>query len=438
LTSNNPESQPLQRIAMISVHGCPMVTPGMRFAGGMNVYLRDIAPALAAKGICVDVFTRSHHAGGPEIFEIGPNARVIHLPAGNPELVKSEVVPYLAEYQERVLQFVEEEGLGYDLVHSHYWLSGSVGKAAANHWGLPSVVSFHTLAAVKEREGSETEPDQRKIAEAEMAHDADLIFAFTDDERAELNNLFGIADDRVHVAPGGVDLTLFHPIDKGEARDRLGFDRDEQIVLFVGRPEPFKGPDVLIRALPLMSDPQRNRLVLVGGSEGEHSFDWLRLLAADLGVADRVSWHTAVPQEELVNFYAAADLCAVPSFHESFGLVALEAMACGRPVVASAVGALSINVREGETGCLVHSHEAIDFAHCIGNLLANPRLRETMGAAGIEHAQTFTWLRAAEQALDGYRRAVQQFWRYKQTSPPAYNASSYQTDRQVSTNPRRS
>ena len=397
---------------MVSVHGCPMVTPGMRFAGGMNVYLRDIAPALAAKGLCIDIFTRSHHAGGPEIFEIGPQARVIHLPAGDPELVKSEVVPYLPEYEDRLLRFVEDEGLGYDLVHSHYWLSGSVGKAVADHWGLPCVVSFHTLAAVKEREGSEIEPTQRKITEAKMARDADLVFAFTTDERTELHNLFGIANERVHVAPGGVDLALFKPGDRLAARETLGFDPDEHIVLFVGRPEPFKGPDVLIRALPHLRETQRTRLVLVGGSEGEHSFDWLRVLAADLGVADRVSWHTAVPQQELVNFYAAADLCAVPSFHESFGLVALEAMACGRPVVAAAVGALSSNVIEGETGCLVHSHDPIDFAHCIGDLLANPRARTPMGNAGIEHAKTFTWLSAADQALEGYERAASRFERH--------------------------
>jgi D-inositol-3-phosphate glycosyltransferase len=399
----------IKRIAMVSVHGCPMVTPGMRFAGGMNVYLRDIAPAIAAAGVSVDVYTRSHHAGGPEIFAIGPNARVIHLPAGDPELVKSEVVPYLPVFRERMLEFVVREGLEYDLVHSHYWLSGSVAQSVAAQWGRPSVVSFHTLAAIKEREGSESEPEQRKVAEARMARGADLVFAFTDQERRELNELFGIEDDRIHVAPGGVDLSLFRPTDRLQARKRMGFSPHERIVLFVGRTEPFKGPDVLIRALPYMRDRANTRLILVGGSEGEHSFDWLRVLATELGVADRVSWHTAVPQQQLVDFYGVADITAMPSFHESFGLVALESMASGRPVVASAVGALATQIVDGQTGCLVGAHDPVDFAYCMDELLDNPGVRETMGQAAVSHARAFTWTSAANQALAGYRRAAQGF-----------------------------
>jgi D-inositol-3-phosphate glycosyltransferase len=404
-----PSHPQIKRIAMVSVHGCPMVTPGMRFAGGMNVYLRDIAPAIAAAGVAVDVYTRSHHAGGPEVFDIGPNARVIHLHAGDPELVKSEVVPFLPEFRERMLAYVASEGLEYDLVHSHYWLSGSVAQSVAAQWGLPGVVSFHTLAAIKEREGSESEPEQRKIAESRMARGADLVFAFTDDERRELNELFGIEDDRIHVAPGGVDLSLFRPSNKAEARKRAGIGPEEDVILFVGRPEPFKGPDVLIRALPHMRDTANIRLILVGGSEGEHSFDWLRVLAADLGVADRVSWHSAIPQEQLVNFYAATDITAMPSFHESFGLVALESMASGRPVVASAVGALPTQVVHGETGRLVVGHDPVDFAHCMDDLLGNSRVRESMGEMAVAHARAFTWGRAARQALEGYERAAQGF-----------------------------
>jgi D-inositol-3-phosphate glycosyltransferase len=323
--------------------------------------------------------------------------------------VKSEVVPYLPEFKERMLDFVATEGLEYDLVHSHYWLSGSVAQSVAAQWGLPGVVSFHTLAAIKERESSETEPEQRKVAEAQMAHDADLVFAFTVDERRELNELFGIEDDRIHVAPGGVDLSLFRPTDKLQARERLGFSPRENVVLFVGRPEPFKGPDVLIRALAHMRSKANTRLVLVGGSEGEHSFDWLRLLSAELSVADRVSWHTAVPQEDLVDFYAAADLTAVPSFHESFGLVALESMASSRPVVASNVGALSTQVLDGQTGRLVTAHDPEDFAYAMDDLLGDPRVLASLGESAVAHARTFTWARAAEQALEGYRRAAQGF-----------------------------
>jgi D-inositol-3-phosphate glycosyltransferase len=383
-----------------------MMTPGMRFAGGMNVYLRDIATTMSLAGMTVDVFTRNHHAGGPEVLHIAADSRIIHLPAGAPELVKSEVVPYLGEYRDNLLRFVESEGQGYDLVHSHYWLSGAVGEAVARRWGVPYVVSFHTLAAIKERESSEIEPEQRKLAEARMADQADLAFAFTEGERHELNQLFDIPLDRTHVAPGGVDLSLFFPADPGAARRRLGFGQDERISLFVGRPEPFKGPDVLIKALAHIRDRSQERVVLVGGSEGEHSFDWLRVLAAELGVADRVTWRTAVPQQDLVDYYAASDICVVPSFHETFGLVALEAQACGRPVVAASVGALTTQVVDGETGLLVASHSPEDFARCINQLMDSPGLRERMGEAGVHHAQTFTWEQAAERALAGYSQAA--------------------------------
>ena len=393
---------------MVSVHGCPMMTPGMRFAGGMNVYLRDVAMTLSTMGVSVDVFTRNHHAGGPEVLHIAPNARIIHLRGGPPELVKSEVVPYLSEYRDNLLRFVESEGQGYDIVHSHYWLSGSVGEAVARRWGVPHVVSFHTLAAIKERESSEIEPEQRKLAESRMAATADLAFAFTQGECIELNELFGIPDNRVHVAPGGVDLSLFGPTDRLAARRRLGFAPDDELILFVGRPEPFKGPDVLVRALAHMKSAEHRRLALVGGSEGEHSFDWLRVLASELGVADRVTWRTAMPQHKLLDYYASADVCAVPSFHETFGLVALEAAACGIPVVAASVGALTTQIVDGETGCLVASHEPSEFARCIEYLMGSPLLRERMGEAGVAHAHTFTWERAAELALAGYQTALAQ------------------------------
>ena len=388
---------------MISVHGCPMVTPGMRSAGGMNVYLRHISPLLAEQGVCVDVFTRSHHEWGPEVIEIGPRARVIHLPAGTPELTKSEVVPYLPEFRQRLVDFVEREGLGYDLVHSHYWLSGAVGTEVADQWQVPHVASFHTLAAVKERQGSAPEPPERRTAEGLMSALAQRVFAFTSDEARELEGLFGIPSDRIHVAPGGVDLKLFSPRDKSEARRRIGVAQEELVVLFVGRPEPFKGPDVLVRALAEMREPKGVRLLLVGGSEDERSVDWLRSVAAEAGVTDNLRWHSAVPQHELPDFYAAADICAVPSFHESFGLVALEAMASGTPVVAASVGALRILIRDGETGCLVPSHSPVDFARCVEELLDNPQRRRRMGEAGVRRASSFTWEHAAGLALEGYR-----------------------------------
>ncbi|MEE8518482.1 MAG: glycosyltransferase, partial [Dehalococcoidia bacterium] len=199
--NTRPIDPPIRRIAMVSVHGCPMVTPGMRSAGGMNVYLRKIAPLLADSGICVDLFTRIHHAGGPEVFEFGPNTRVIHLPAGPAELVKTEVLPYLPGYGERLSSFVEDEGLGYDLVHSHYWLSGRAGQRLAGELGVPHVLNFHTVAEIKERASAELELPERKETEAELAASADLLFTFTEEERSDLRTLFGIPDDATHVVP---------------------------------------------------------------------------------------------------------------------------------------------------------------------------------------------------------------------------------------------
>ena len=394
---------PIRRIAMVSVHGCPLMTPGMRSAGGMNVYLRKIAPLLAERDICVDVFTRNHHAGGPELLELGPNARVIHLPAGPPELAKAEIVPYLAEYRERLSRFVAEEGAAYDLVHSHYWLSGGVGSDLAKEWGVPHVVSYHTLGAVKELASDEPEPADRLAAEARMAAAADRVFAFTEGEAGVIGELFGLPSERLHVVPGGVDVSLFRPRDRAAARRAVGIAEAERVVLFVGRLEPFKGPDLLVRALGEMRDVSNVRLVLVGGSKEEGSAEWLERIAADVGVTAHMRWQPAIQQVDLPDFYSAADICAVPSYHESFGLAALEAMACGTPVVATDVGALSSLVLDGETGSLVPSHDPLDFARCLEELLDSPARRERMGRAAQARARAFTWGRAAEEALDGYR-----------------------------------
>ena len=391
---------------MVSVHGCPMVTPGMHSAGGMNVYLRRIAPLLAEQGVCVDVFTRNHNEQGPSTVDLGPRARVIHLPAGSPDLTRTDIVPYLPEYRDRLLDFAAKEGIGYDLVHSHYWLSRDVGAAAAKAWGVPHVFSFHSVAAVKERASGQPEPLVRKDVEDRAAEQSDLVFVFTPEEAADLSGLLGIARERIHVVPAGVDAELFAPRDRSEARRRLGLPEHGHIVLFVGRPEPFKGPDLLVRALAHLGVDDPPQLLIVGGSEDEHSVDWLKEIAAEAGVASLIQWRSAVPQASLPDFYAAADVCAVPSFHETFGLAALEAMACGRPVAAAAVGALQSLVSDGETGMLVPSHDPAAFADRIRELLADPQLRERMGRRARERAVQFTWDRAASLALDGYARAT--------------------------------
>ncbi len=395
--------QPIHRVAMLSVHGCPLMMPGVRSAGGMNVYLRKIAPLLAEREVCVDVFTRNHHAGGPEFVELGPNARVVHLPAGAPELSKDEIVPYLADYTGHLRGFVAEEGTAYDLVHSHYWLSGDVGADIAREWGVPHVVSYHTIAAQKQRAGGEPESQERVEAEARIAAAADRVFASTAGQADDIGGLFGLPPERLHVVHGGVDTALFRPRDRAASRRAAGIAEHERVVLFVGRLERFKGPDILVRALAEMRDASNVRLVLVGGSEDEQSAGWLERIAAELGVGARVRWQPAIPQADLPDFYASADVCAVPSFHESFGLAALEAMACGTPVVAADVGALSSLVLDGETGRLVGSHEPRAFAAALEELLHDPEGLSRMGEAAREWASGFTWDRSVEETLDGYR-----------------------------------
>ena len=401
-----PIDQPIHRIAMLSVHGCPLMMPGVRSAGGMNVYLRQIAPLLAERDVCVDVFTRSHHEGGPELLELGPNARVVHLPAGAPELAKEEIVPYLADYAHQLSSFVAEEGTAYDLVHSHYWLSGDVGAEIAREWGVPHIVSYHTIAAQKERAGGQPESAERLEAEERMAGAADRIFASTASEAEVIGALFGLPGERLHVVHGGVDTERFKPRDRAAARRAAGIAEHERVVLFVGRLEPFKGPDILVRALAEMRDASDVRLVLVGGSEEERSAAWLERIAADLGVGSCVRWQPAMPQADLPDFYAGADVCAVPSFHESFGLAALEAMACGTPVVAADVGALLSLVRDGETGLLVPGHEPRAFAAALEELLDDPERASRMGEAAHAWASGFTWDRSVDETLDGYRSVL--------------------------------
>ena len=404
---------------MVSAHGCPLVTPGMRSAGGMSVYLRNLAPLLAASGVCVDVFTRSHHAGGPEVIDLAPRARVIHIPAGPFDATKQDILPYLPDLLQGVSRFKAEEGLGYDLVHSHYWLSGWVGRQLALAWEVPNVVTFHTRALVKEMACGDEEPPERKAAEYEMAVRADAILAFTEDEAPSLHDTYGVSPERVRVARGGVDLKLFKPMDRQAARHRLGIAQDANVVLYVGRIEPFKGPDILVRALAEMRSTSRVQLILVGGEPGDAGNEWLRQVAEDAGVESHIRWQPATIQTGLPDYYAAADLCAMPSRHESFGLVALEAMACGTPVVASAAGALRSLILDGTTGCLVSGQTPAAFARCIEELLSASRGRAEMGAAAREWAERFHWDRAVEEVRAGYDAALLSFAQRPPVAPCA-------------------
>ncbi|MFN8126508.1 MAG: D-inositol-3-phosphate glycosyltransferase [Candidatus Nanopelagicales bacterium] len=408
-------SAPL-RVAMISMHTSPLDQPGTGDAGGMNVYIAQTARRIADSGATVDVFTRATSSRRPEIVDLAEGVRVHHLPAGpyqglRKEDLPGQVCPFTAELL-RVCARVPEDY--YDIVHSHYWLSGQAGWLAAQRWSIPLVHSMHTMAKVKNAHLAVTDsPDPliRVVGEEQLTGVADRLIANTSDERRELIHWYGAAPERTTVVHPGVDLATFTPRDRAAARERVGLPADEQVIVFVGRIQPLKAPDLLVRAVARMtaSDPTRPvRLVVCGGPSGSGLArpDELVGLARDLSVSDRVELRPPVSPTELADLYAAADLVAVPSYSESFGLVAVEAQACGTPVVAAAVGGLRTAVADGVGGLLVDGHDPDVWAGSLSALLDQPRLRAALAAGARAHAEKFSWSATAAGTLAVYDDAL--------------------------------
>ena len=381
------------RVACVSAHGSPFAAPGAGSAGGMSVFLRSMMQALTRAGVWMDVYAASD--------ELCPTS------SGQEPLRLTHVAPEGApEFADGLLTAVEASGARYDLVHSHYWTSAGPGLQLAERLGVPHVFTGHTIAAIKERAGGAPEPEARKRAETDAIRRSDAVVTFTKEESASLYELFGLTPDRAHAIPMGVDTALFRPQPPAEARAALGIGPDERVVVSVGRIEPFKGTDVLVRALALLGESQDVRLVIVGGSEGETGTEWLRETARASGVSGLVDWHAAVPQRELPAYYAAADVCAVPSLHETFGLVALEAMACGTPVAASDAGGLRELVRHGETGLLCKPGDDAALAEALDALLSDAAVARRMGEAGVSRAQSFTWDASASRLASVYEQVA--------------------------------
>jgi len=396
------------RIAELSVHGCPLGSLGTRDTGGMNVYVREISRELGKWGITVDVFTRAHNSGEPEIIPLGEKTRLIHLAAGEPgDIPKEEIYHHIPELVSNFRYFQEREGIKYDLIHSHYWLSAYAAQQLKPVLGICQVTTFHTLGAVKNRaRPAEREPELRINTEIETAGASDRLIAFTEEERDDLINIYGANPGRVLVIPGGVDTNLFHPGDKLKARRELGLG-DEKILLFAGRIEPIKGIDILLRAVASLGNSRQLRLLIVGGDlEGNEEVLRLRSLAGELGIGDRVIFWGTVTQEKMPLFYNAANVCIVPSLHESFCLVALEAMACGTPVVASRVGGLMTTIKDGETGFLVGERSPEAFSGRLELLLNNERLEQAMGSAGRAAAMRYPWSTITGQVLGVYWQMI--------------------------------
>jgi D-inositol-3-phosphate glycosyltransferase len=406
-----------RRVATLSVHTSPLDQPGTGDAGGMNVYIVEVAERLARAGVEVEVFTRATRSDLPPTVEMAPGVLVRHVIAGPLEgLAKEDLPAQLCAFTTGVQRAEAAHPPGwYDLIHSHYWLSGQVGWMVKDRWGVPLVHTAHTLAKVKNlslAEGDLPEPPARVIGEEQVVLEADRLVANTPAEADDLVRLYGADRDRVSVVLPGVDLDRYRPGPRDEARRHFGLPPDALVVAFVGRIQPLKAPDVLLRAAAELRrrDPEVGRKLIVavcGGPSGSGLDRPTALidLAADLGIADSVRLLPPQPRDDLAELYRAVDLVAVPSHNESFGLVALEAQACGTPVVAAAVGGLVTAVRDGYSGLLVDGHDPAEWARVLGGLLAEPGRRRSLSAGAVAHAREFSWNHTASGLLAAYREA---------------------------------
>ena len=396
-------------IAVISVHTSPLARPGTRDSGGMNVYMRELSRQLCRRAHTMDIFTRRTDPDTPAVVEIDSRTRVIQIEAGPFDAAKVSLKQYLPEFRCGVIRFQEEQGRCYDLVHSHYWLSGWVGQALKARWNVPHVIMFHTLGEVKNRAHlSEHEPDSRIDGERLVAQGADRVICASEGERRVLIDFYGVSPERTVQVPCGVDTDHFRPMPRDGIRRELGLSQDEPLVLYVGRIEPLKGIDILLRAAA--ETEGRFRLLVVGGDgkEARRKAE-LQQLADELGIAGRVAFRDAAPHEQLPLYYNAADICVVPSYYESFGLVAVEAMACGVPVVASRVGGLLETVRHGETGYLVSRRCPEPFAERLELLLDNEPLRRSLGRMARSAVERFRWAEVASRVEDVYHELVSEY-----------------------------
>ena len=395
----------LERAAFIAFHACPLAAPGQGKSGGMNVYVRELSRAMGESGIPVDIFTREHDAAGDSVEWITPNVRVIHLPGGPLESGVGELYGHLPGFLEGVRSFRESEGINYDVVHSHYWLSAWIGQRLSQSMGVPHVVTFHTLALIKmQSRAGESEPEEREVVERDAMLTADRIVAFSGHERDAMARLYGADPSKVMLAPCGVDLTKFRPLDQKEARKRLGLN-GEKVVLYVGRVEPLKGLDLLVETAAQMEAGDQNvrMMVVGGGGPGEPETDRVRRLAEERQVDGLIDFVGRVDHDELPLYYNAADVCVVPSYYESFGLVALESMACGTPVVATRVGGLPTIVHHGHTGYLKSWRCPEAFANSVEMIFSSSGLQESMGAAARRRAEMMGWGNVALMISEEYR-----------------------------------
>ena len=393
----------VQRAAFITLHACPLAAPGQGKSGGMNVYVRQLASALGNMGMEIDIFTREHPDVVNRIETIGPNVRVIHIAAGDTEAHVGELYAHLPAFLKQLNAFREEEGLEYDVIHSHYWLSSWVGRELSQAMGVPHLVTFHTLGLIKmQSRAGEVEQPERPVVEAEVMASADRIIAFSPHERDAMARLYGADAAKVSLVPCGVDLSVFRPLDQKAVRDRLGLN-GEKILLYVGRVEPLKGLDLLVETAAQMDSEDGVRVIVVGADvNGDREMDRVKLLAKERDLDGQIDFVGQVDHKELPLYYNAADVCVVPSYYESFGLVALESMACGTPVVATRVGGLSTIIQHGRTGYLKPWRCPDAFANSVEMIISSDGLQQSMGTAARKHAEGMGWDTIASMMWDEY------------------------------------
>lgn len=396
------------KIAMLSVHSCPLGKLGGENTGGMSVYIRELCRELGKRGHLVDVYTRAHEPIHDQIVELGKNARLIHLKAGQEEEIdKLAIYPHLSEFGYEVENFRKHNGIHYDLIHSHYWLSGWIGKWIQQRWNIPHITMLHTLGAVKNAIGvGMDEPELRIDCEKRLIKDCHLVIAPTEREKRYLIQYYDASPDAVSVIPCGVNLDLFRSIEKNIARNYLGFN-GEEIILFVGRIVPLKGIDKLLMAMTHLGKRQRVKLVVIGGDKQcQDEVGKLKSLSQSLRIHDSVSFLGLVNQEELPYFYSAADLSVFPSYYESFGLVALESLACGTPVVATKVGGIESVIQQGKTGYVVADNSPHRLADKIALILSMPEAKAEAISSIRASVAKFSWSNIAEAIIDEYRSTL--------------------------------
>jgi D-inositol-3-phosphate glycosyltransferase len=401
------------RVAVISMHASPTASLGQSANGGLNVYVREVCTAFSDRGIATDVFTRKQSPDDPAMEFLAPKSRVIYLPAGD-GLDKYSLFQQVPAFSNQIREFAAAENISYDLLYSHYWLSGEVACLLRPELSAGWAHIAHTLGLVKNRTlatGASPEPGLRIYVEGDIAQQADMLIASTVEEADDLASMYGADPDRIFVVEPGVDLSLFRPVDRAEARHDIGYGAG-RLLLFVGRLERLKGVEIAIRALALLRDREHDevRLLVLGEDSresDESEKERLKAIASSLGVRDRVDFLGSVAHHELPYFYGASDVCLMPSYSESFGLVALEAQACGRPVVGSGVAGLRSVVRDEVSGFLVDDHDPAAYAEKIGQLLDSPVLAAQMGRRGRLLAQRFSWTRTADRLEELFSQVVE-------------------------------